>query len=210
MLTLPPLDTIYKVLGILAASVTIVSVIAASLGGFTFLQLGQQSNNSTPLPYTITVSGANLTFSSDVGFNITYPTALTDYRSMNSSSSPLLEIYVNPNDPVDKITVASSYPYVGETFQDFITQKFYSALTLQDFNLITRGNATLGGLPAYKIVYTANEQNWDPTLNEIVQVTWIFAINNGRIYSVGYLAVLNDYNKYLPQAQGIMASFSYT
>ncbi len=181
-------------------------MITASFGGFTFLHLGQQ----TPIPYTTTVSGANLTFSSDAGFNITYPTALTDYRSMNSSSSPLLEIFLNPNNPVDNIVVYRTYVYVGETLPDLITQNFYSVSTFKDFNLISRGNATLGGLPAYKIVYTANRQNWDLNLNETVQVAWIFAMNNGRIYSVGYGAVLNDYNMYLPQAQRIMASFSYT
>ena len=204
-------DSVAKTVGVIAAVVTIVSVTGVYLAPM----LGPIIFPPTPA-YTMTVSGENRTFSSDAGFKITYPTALTDYILMGNSSSspkPTLEIFLNPNDTLDKITASTSDTYLGQlvTLQDVISDHIESVTTFQDFHLISRGNVTLGGLPAYEIVYTANQQHWNPNMNEIVQLMWVFGMNNnGRVYSVCYEAVFNDYNTYLSQAQQITDSFSYT
>jgi hypothetical protein len=204
-------DSVAKTIGVIAAVVTIVSVTGVYLAPM----LGPIIFPPTPA-YTTTVSGENMTFFSDAGFKITYPTALTDYILMGNSSSspkPTLEIFLNPNDTLDKITALTSDTYLGQrvTLQDVIADNFESVTTFQDFYLISRGNVTLGGLPAYEIVYTANQQHWNPNMNEIVQLMWVFGLNsNGRVYSVCFEGVSNDYNTYLPQAQQIINSFSYT
>jgi hypothetical protein len=131
----------------------------------------------------------------------------------SNGSNPTIYIYLRANETLDGVDVRTDTAYIGQhvTFQEVVSDYVKYVHTKKDFNLIAQGNATLGGQPAYKIVYTANAQNWWPNVNETLQIMYVFGMNNnGRVCSVAYSAVPNDYDAYLPQAQQVTSSFSYT
>lgn len=216
MLNLPPLDTLSKAVGLIAGTVTIISVIVASFGGFSFLHFGQQSNDSTPtqLPYTTTVLGDNITFFSNAGFSITYPSALSDEKGADYNNSWKITIFLNSDDHTENINVWANDYNVGQrtTLQDVQTDYIHNAMSYKDFKLILRSNATLGGDLALKFVYTANiQQNYKfNSENKTVQIMYLLGMHNGRVYELFYKTLPNDYDKYLPQAQQIIDSFRYT
>jgi hypothetical protein len=67
------------------------------------------------------------------------------------------------------------------------------------------GPTTLGGQPAYKVIYTDNSQLGGPTKNAEI---WTIVAN--RAYTILYAADEINYATYLPIGQQIVNSFALT
>ncbi len=79
-------------------------------------KFGQHSNDSTPpqLPYTTTVLGNNITFFSNAGFSITYPSALSDEKGAGGNESFKMIIYFNSDDHAESVCVYVDDSDVGQ------------------------------------------------------------------------------------------------
>ncbi|MGA3359496.1 MAG: hypothetical protein ABSC87_04735 [Halobacteriota archaeon] len=193
------------------AIIALVMIASLSVAGCT-----QSSPTSSPTPTPITsketVIGNNMTFSSSTGFNITYPKTLKIDSNNSTDSQNRVYIYLVTNNTLDSVNVATADLTPNATLSDWATYVRDSVNDFPNWQLISNQSTTLGGKPAYTIVWQAtvpvqNDSNVQNTTLKVMQTT---LINNNTGYIVTYKATLDDYNTYLAQAQRIMNSFELT
>ena len=135
------------------AIIALVMIASLSVAGCT-----QNSSTSSPTPTpTITskatVIGNNTTFSSSTGFNITYPKTLK--TDSNNSSDTKIMIYLATNNTTDSVSVSTEPVNPNTTLLDYVTYNIGLINNYPDYQLISNQSTTLGGKPAYTIVWQA-------------------------------------------------------
>ena len=195
------------------AIIALVMIASLSVAGCT-----QNSSTSSPTPTpTITskatVIGNNTTFSSSTGFNITYPKALK--TDSNNSSDTKIMIYLATNNTTDSVSLLTEPVNPNTTSLDYATYYIGLINNNPDYQLVSNQSTTLGGKPAYTIVWQATlpvqpDPSSSTTQNTTLKVMQTYVVNNNTGYIVTYKALPSDYNTYLAQAQPIMNSFKLT
>lgn len=72
---------------------------------------------------------------------------------------------------------------------------------MPDLNLISSENTTLGGIDAYKIVYTG-------TLQQVnFKFMQIWSVVDGKMYLITFTSTVSDYSNYLATAEDIINTF---
>jgi hypothetical protein len=192
----------------------LVMIASLSVAGCTVNPSGTSSPTPTPTPTPIgskvTVIGNNTTFSSTTGFNITYPKTLK-IDSNNSTDAPLIMVYLATNDTLTSVSVAMTDLDPNTTLSDFVTYNIGQINDIPGYQLISNNSTTLGGKPAYTIVWQAivPVQNDSTTQNTTLKVMQTCVVNNAKGYVVTYKSTTSDYNTYLALAQRIMNSFKF-
>ncbi len=195
------------------AIIALVMIASLSVAGCT-----QSSTTSSPSPTPLTsketVIGNNTTFSSAPGFNITYPKTLKTDSSTNASTSQRIKVYVTKNASPNSVSV-STIDAPNMTLLDFTTYNLNSANDLTNYTLISNKSTTVGGKPAYTVVWQAYVPvqmgaSASTIKDTPVKVMQTYLVNNNTGYVVSYQATLSNYNTYLTQAQRIMNSFKLT
>jgi hypothetical protein len=193
------------------AIIALVMIASLSVAGCT-----QSSPTSSPTPTPITsketVIGNNTTFSSSTGFNITYPKTLKIDSNNSTDTQNRIYIYLVTNNSLDSVVVAAADLVPNATLSDWVTYNRGIVNDYPDYQLISNQSTTLGGKPAYTVVWQATVpvQNDSTVQNTTLKVMQTYLINNNTGYIVNYKATLGDYNTYLAQAQPIMNSFKLT
>ena len=198
------------------AIIMLVMIASLSVAGCTVNPSGTSSPTPTPTPTPIgskvTVIGNNTTFSSTTGFNITYPKTLKIDSNNRTDSDVRLMVYLATNDTFTSVSVPNPIDLdPNATLSDFVKYNLGSVNDYPNYQLISNNSTTLGGKPAYTVVWQATVpvQNDSTTQNTTLKVMQTFVVNNAQGYVVTYKAITDDYNTYLAQAQRIMNSFKF-
>jgi hypothetical protein len=172
------------------------------------------SSTSSPTPTLIaskeTVIGNNTTFSSAAGFNITYPKTLKIDSSTNASVPLRIYVYLGTNNTT-AVSVATEDLDPNTTLKNYTDYNIGQINDFRNYQLISNQSTTLGGKPAYTVVWQAAVPvQVDSTVQSTtLKVMQTYVINNNKGYVVTYKAISGDYNTYLAQAQQIMNSFKF-
>jgi uncharacterized protein YceK len=155
------------------------------------------------------------TFSSDRGYNITYPKAWV--KDVNTSANAPVELYlnINPNNTLDGVNVATAKlnATTGTTLQRWLDYNLNGLSLSKDYALVSLENTALAGRPASKVVWQArvpqkiSETNYQ---NVPLKVMQVYLIHNGTGYVITYKATQSDYILYLTQAQQAINSFEFS
>jgi len=198
------------------AIVALITIAATSAGCATNTS---PTATPTPIPATETVIGNNTTFSSAVGFNITYPKNLRIDSNQTENASQPVRVYIyvdtnNTNNKVDGVVVGTSDITANDTLADWYAFNLNKINNYPNFKQLTVNNSTtLGGKRAYTIVWQGTvpvQQGADAAgvTNTTLKVMQSYVVNHNKGYVVTYKALPSDYDKYLAQAQRIMNSFA--
>ncbi len=176
--------------------VAVVMVVAVSTAGCSF-----NIGNTSPSPSASSAPSLTNTYNSAQGFSMKYP---SDWGVDNRTSGPVVVAFVLPtNNDSENLNVQVSNLSAGETLRSMTSEIIAADQNLSNFTQIQAGNATLAGLPAYKIVCTASDS--DGNFLKIMQ-TW--TVNAGKGYIITYKAAPNNYDTYANTAQQMIDSFS--
>ncbi|MDD1720648.1 MAG: hypothetical protein LUP95_01505 [Euryarchaeota archaeon] len=152
-----------------------------------------------------------ITFESASGFKITYLTRCKTDK--NESTSVKLYIYLTDYAPVDAVTVSTDESFDEYATLDTVTQRYTDAIlgAYTDLTVVEKGHATLGGHPAFHTVYTGTitvHYGDEDMREETLKINQAWTIRQGRAYLVTFKALIEDYDRYLAQAQRIIDSFT--
>jgi hypothetical protein len=170
---------------------------------------------STPIPGSKATISNNTIYTSAAGFNITYPKTLKTQTSEDPTNQIRIYIYLAPNNTIDAVNVGTKDITASDTLADWLSYNINLVNDYPSYKALSNSSTTLDGVDAYTVVWqgtvpvqvgtaSANVQN---TTLEVMQT---FVINNNTGYVVTYKALPSDYNTYLPQAEQIINSFSFT
>jgi hypothetical protein len=200
----------------LLAIIMLVIVASLSVAGCTVGLPSTSSPTPTPTPSAPneTVISNNTTFSSAAGFNLTYPKTLKVATTTNASVQVRIYVYLSTNNTIDAVNVATEPVPPNETSLDYTAHNINKVSPYSDYQQISTQNTTLGGKPAYTVVWQAIipvqvSSNTSDIQNQTLKVMQTFVVNNNNGYVVTYKAIPSDYNAYLAQAQQIMNSFEF-
>ncbi|MGA7075230.1 MAG: hypothetical protein WBZ42_01595 [Halobacteriota archaeon] len=193
------------------AIIVLVMVASLSVAGCTVNPSSTSSPTPTPIASKETVIGNNTTFSSAAGFNITYPKTLKTDSTTNASVQARVFVYLGTNNTSAAVSVATEDLDPNATLTDFAKFNVAQINDFPNYQLISNQSTTLGGKPAYNVVWQASVPVQVDTTVQNTQLKFMqtYVINNNKGYVVYYKAIPSDYNTYLVQAQQIMNSFKF-
>ncbi len=114
------------------------------------------------------------------------------FKNTSDTTSESLDIKVDNISDIKPITLAQ---YANDTINDI----------RQDFKIIELDtNSTLGGNPAFKLVYTGIEEGVN------LQAMLILTIKGDKAYIISYIAEPTKFSFYLPTLQNMINSFQIT
>jgi hypothetical protein len=204
---------------IAAIIVLLLLVASLSVAGCSNDEKAAGPNPSATPSVTPSIQSDKTTFTSTKGYSITYPKNLRSDRATNDSTSAVdLYVYLNPNNTVDGVVVASRNATTGETLQTFSENTLnnltsyqnsglYSGYSLQSFQ-----GTTLAGESANKIVWQATvpQKIGNSASNAQMKEMQFLMVHNGTEFVVTYKATQSEYDTYLTQAQEVINSFKFT
>jgi hypothetical protein len=192
------------------AIIVLVTIVSLSVAGCTVNPSSTSSPTPTPIASKETVIGNNTTFSSAAGFNITYPKTLKIDSSTNASVLARIFVYLGTNNTT-AVNVATQDLDPNTTLKNYTDYNIGQINDFRDYQLISNQSTTLGGKPAYTVVWQATipVQVGTTVQNQTLKFMQTYVVNNNTGYVVSYKAILSDYNTYLAQAQQIMNSFKF-
>jgi hypothetical protein len=193
------------------AIIVLVTIVSLSVAGCTVNPSSTSSPTPTPIASKETVIGNNTTFSSAAGFNITYPKTLKIDSSTNASVPVRIYVYLGTNNTSAAVSVATDDLNPNTTLTNYTNFSIGQINDYPNYQLISNQSTTLGGKPAYNIVWQANipVQVGTTVQNQTLKFMQTYVVNNNTGYVVYYKAIPSEYNTYLAQAQQIMNSFKF-
>ncbi len=172
----------------------VVMVVAVLTAGCTF-NVGTSSPSPSPS------QSPTLTYNSTQGFTIKYP---SDWTKEEPTSGPITVLFGIPtNNASENLNVQVYNLSTGDTLSSTTSDILTDVRNISNFTQIQAGNATLAGTPAYKIVYTANDNKGD-----FLKIMQIWTVKAGKEYLITYKAAPNNYDTYASTAQQMIDSFS--
>ncbi len=170
-----------------------VALIIGIVMGLSVLAAGCTSNGGNPTP-----SAPTNTYDGK-GYTIKYP---SDWTKDVPKRGPISVLFRMPtNNSVENLNVQAWNRSTNETVTSRTAQLLLAAQSLSNFTEISAGNATLAGLPAYKITYTATYDGND------LKFTQIWMIKHGKEYIITYKADPKNFDTYESTAQQMIDSF---
>jgi len=139
------------------------------------------------------------TLSSAKGFTIKYP---SDWTKSEPKSGVIAVLFKMPtNNGTENLNVQVWNRSASDTLSSLTPGILSAVQDFPDFAQIDAGNVTLAGNPAYKIVYTANNNG------DYQKVTEIWTVKDGKEYLITYKAAPSNYDAYSNTAQQMIDSF---
>ena len=144
----------------------------------------------------------NYNYSLPTTSSYTHPQIIGSFYLPNSTEG-LPFVYTGVNTNLSK--EFKQFPFTLEQYLHKSLQAKKNSSAFPDFNLIEASatNNTLGGFPAYEIVWTYNH----PTYGMRKLVEFGTVVNGNKGYFVDYAASVEKFSKYLPIAQVMKNSF---
>jgi hypothetical protein len=160
---------------------------------FLVLAAGCTSNVGNPTP-----SAQTNTYDAK-GFTIKYPSDWTKDVPKSGAISVLFRMPTS--NPAENLNVQVWNRSTNETLSSRTAHLLAAAQSLSNFTEISAGNATLGGNPAYKLVYAATYEG------DHLKFTQIWTIKHGKEYVITYKADPKNFETYESTAQQMIDSF---
>jgi hypothetical protein len=157
--------------------------------------------------------GGNTTFTNDFGFKITYPTSLKADTTTDPTAAVKIYVYLSSSSVMDSVSVGTVDLNTGQTLGSFVDTQMANITQYPNYQEISNNATTVSGKPAQTTVFQATvpvQQVGGAKEDVSLKVMEIFTINNNVGYVLVYKAGPSDYDTYLPQAQQIINSFSFT
>lgn len=148
----------------------------------------------------VTPSPTTTTYTSPRGYSIAYP---SDWSNPDVQSNGALVAFLTPtNNKTENLNIQASNVSASDTLSNVTSTILSENEGLANFKLIDSGNTTLGGNPAYKIVFTVTSSSGDN-----LKVTQIWTVKDGKEYLITYKGSPANYDAYLSSAQQMIDSF---
>jgi hypothetical protein len=155
---------------------------------------GNQTMASTATSDLTPYSNPNL------GFTLEYPSNWTKQESL-AFVSPQVGI---GNQAPELITIDTEVlPTLDFSLDTYTNLTLRQAQeSLQDFKLLNSSSTTLAGLPAHMIVYS-----FTPSQNTTLQNLATWAIKDGMVYIITYIAAPEEFESSLPALRSVLDTF---
>jgi hypothetical protein len=177
-------------------------LVLALIIGLIFVS-GCLCNSSYNLP--LSKQGFLTYTNSEYGFKIDYP---ADW-SVRENIMGAVVVFLSPRES----TSDNFLENVNIIVQDnSMTLEEYTNISLaqlpqyvSDLEIISSERTTLGGNPAYKVVFTG-------VYNNSNRLEWmqVWTMKDNKVYLITYTAQPQSFSKYLPQVQHMFDSFEFT
>ena len=170
---------------------------------FHMLELWEQGEDND------TTAAGPTTFSSDAGFSISYSWAWT----INTTDPLRVQFYMVGG--AGAVSVETSDLVSGTALEDDVNLNLENLTNLKDYALISREDITFANRPACRVVWQATVQRsvaaGAPQETQI-KAMQIYVLNNdtNKGYRIAYTTTPKNFDKYLPQAQEVIDSFTFT
>ncbi len=139
------------------------------------------------------------TYTSPKGYSIAYT---SDWGNPDEQMNGALVLFLTPtNNKTENLNVQVANLSASDSLATLTEDGISSAQSFDNFAQIEATNTTLGGLPAYKIVYTATI---DGNPLKVLQ-TW--TVKDGKAYIITYKGASTNYDANLSAAQKMIDSF---
>jgi hypothetical protein len=180
---------------------------AATIGCAIMFLAGMRISESLQVQSNLTMTAPQVGWKTYVDpegeFSIQYPQDWqnTTYPGYKAQFSTKLE---NPHDQyAENVKIAVYYAKEEEGLEHYAqTPLNLGKQDAKNARIIAKENITFAGLPAIKTTAIGEDNRLK------MKVTTIWAQGENRTYAVSYAAEEDSYDKYLPQAQKIMASMT--
>jgi serine/threonine-protein kinase len=145
-----------------------------------------------------TTSPTSTTYTSTKGFSINYP---SDWGKPQVNGEFVGFVTPTKNES-ENLNVQVMNLSASDTLETTTDDVISNAQDYNNFNEISAHNATLAGLPAYKIVFTATTDNGDQ-----LEALQIWTVKDDKAYIITYKGAPANYDTYLSAAQKMIDSF---
>lgn len=153
--------------------------------------------------------------STPLGFSMEYP----DFWTKSSDNANGLAVFLTPSegysdDYNESVSVRRfTLDMEGENAYNDYVKGYVSDLesTLKNYKLVTEKETTLGGLPAYQIVYESTSGDATETSGNTSELRFmqIFAQKEDQVYVVSYMAEFSSYSYFLTYAEKMISTFQF-
>lgn len=178
-----------------------VLVLVAMISGLTLIVA------TKPTAFAQQTSTNFITYSnSTYGIKLQYPSNWD--KQENGTKQDTQTDVVSFSPPVSNsnasLDVSTDSGVSGESIAEYSSGSLSDLHSFKNFKLIESTNTILAGLPAYRLIYTSENEN------TIVKDMEIGTIKGDTAYLLTYEGGVNEYDKYLPVAQKMIDSFQLT
>ena len=145
-----------------------------------------------------TTSPTSTTYTSTKGFSINYP---SDWGKPQVDGE-FVGFATPTKNESENLNVQVMNLSASDTLETITDDVISNAQDYNNFNEISAHNATLAGLPAYKIVLTATTNSGDQ-----LEALQIWTVKDDKAYIITYKGAPANYDTYLSAAQKMIDSF---
>lgn len=152
-----------------------------------------------------TQEGFRLFRSTPLGFSIEYP----EYWEKTVEVSEGIAAFVSPVEGYsdqysDNLSVRSFTPDME--YNAYITGYVSElAKTVANYKLVSESDTTLGGEPAYRIIYESTDEEGENQL----RFMQIFAQHGEKMYVVTYIGEFSSYSYFLTSVEKMLPTFTF-
>ena len=155
-----------------------------------------------------TLEGYKLFRSTPLGFSVEYP----DFWQKTQDNDQDIVAFVTPaegytDDYGDSFSVQwFTLDMEGENAYNDYVKGYVASLesSLANYSLVSQADITLGGEPAYQIVYESKSDNGTE-----MRFMQIFAEHDGKVYVVSYIAEFSAYTYFLTNVEQMLSTFAF-
>lgn len=153
--------------------------------------------------------------STPLGFSVEYP----DFWNKSADNSEGIAVFATPAEGYsdeynDSFSVQRFVlDMEGETAYNDYVKGYVANLesTLKNYKLVSENDTTLGGQPAYQIVYESTSDP-DAETGEVdseLRFMQIFTEYDGHVYVASYIAEFNSYSYFLTYVEKMISTFKF-
>ncbi len=153
--------------------------------------------------------------STPLGFSMEYP----NFWTKSADNAEGLVVFLTPaegysDDYNESVSVRRfKLDIEGENAYNDYVNGYVADLekTLKNYKLVSERETTLGGLPAYQIVYesTSGDQSESKSNTAELRFMQIFVQKEEHIYVVSYMAEFSSYSYFLTYAEKMISTFKF-
>ena len=160
-----------------------------------------------------TLENYKLFRSTPLGFSMEYPS----FWSKSADNANGLAVFLTPaegysDDYNESVSVRRfALDMEGEDAYNNYVRGYVGKLetTLKNYKLVSETDVTLGGQPAYQIVYESTDAKDGSTTTSEMRFLQIFTQKGKFVYVVTYMAEFSSYSYFLKNAEEMISTFQF-
>ena len=160
-----------------------------------------------------TLENYKLFRSTPLGFSMEYPS----FWSKSTDNANGLAVFLTPtegysDDYNESVSVRRfTLDMEGEDAYNNYVKGYVAQLesTLKNYKLVSETDTTLGGQPAYQIVYESTDAKEGSDTTSEMRFMQIFAQQGEKVYVVTYMAEFTSYSYFLTNVESMISTFQF-